>query len=292
MRRLCQRPGCTGAAAAVLVIDVGRRLAVIADAGDRRRGVELCDRHADRITVPVGWTRSDRRALFLSRPGPEISQPELLRPLLETPPVPAVPAPPVAPPAATPPRARAAESIAEPAEPAGTLRHEVDERTPLLARAFRILAPGTVTETSGAGGFALLEGAHHEVDGRPEGLGERVEDERSEPGDDHPDHEQGHHGDLGGGEHEPDRQGDQQQPEDRDGVHAHGTDELPGATLEQEAAPGASVHQLYPPAEEVPAPADGAAEPGGPPEERSRGRRRGRHGGEGTDPGGQVIGLF
>jgi hypothetical protein len=264
----------------VLVIDVGRRLAVIADAGDRRRGVELCDRHADRITVPVGWTRSDRRALFLSRPGPEISQPELLRPLLDTPPVPAVPAPPAA-----------VQAVVQ-AEPAPSVRHEVDERTPLLARAFRILAPGTVSDTSGAGGFALLEGAHHQVDGGPEGLGERVEDHRPEPGDDHAHHEQGHHGDLGSGEHEPHGEGDQQKPEDGDGVHAHGPDELPGPSLELEAAAGASVHQLYPPAEEAAAPADGAAEPGGTPEQRSRGRRRGRHGGEGTDPGGQVIGLF
>jgi hypothetical protein len=276
----------------VLVIDVGRRLAVIADAGDRRRGVELCDRHADRITVPVGWTRSDRRALFLSRPGPEISQPELLRPLLDTPPVPAVPAPPAAVPAPRPAPTAAPEPVVARAEPVPTVNHEVDERTPLLARAFRILAPGTVSDTSGAGGFALLEGAHHQVDGGPEGLGERVEDHRPESRDDDAHHEQGYHGDVGGGEHEPDREGDQQQPEDGDGVHAHGADELAGAALELEGAPGASVHQLYPAAEEASAPADGTAEPGGPPEQRSRGRRRGRHGGEGIDPGGQVIGLF
>lgn len=264
----------------MLVIDVGRRLAVIADAGDRRRGVELCDRHADRITVPVGWTRSDRRALFLSRPGPEIVQPELLRPLLDTPPVPAVPAPP------------APDPVAARAESVPPTSHEVDETTPLLARAFRILAPGTVTDTSGAGGFALLEGAHHQVHSGPDGLGERVEDQRSEPGDDHAHHEQGHHGHVGGGEHEPDHEGDEQKTEDGDGVHAHGADELPGPALELEGAAGASVHQLYPPAEEASAPADGATEPGGSPEQRSRGRRRGGHGGEGTDPGGQVIGLF
>lgn len=242
MRRLCQRPGCSGGAAAILVIDVGRQTALLLDSGDVRPGIELCAQHADRLKVPVGWTQSDRRALFLSRPGPtEVSQ-EQVRPLLGP----------------------------RPTEEPSVL--DVGTATPLLARAFRGMDRRVAESDSGKSrSLFLLQWTHDEVDRRPKRLRERVEDHGSQQGDDQAHDEQRADGDVGSGGDEPDDESDEEQAEHGDRVHADRSDELPFPPFEAEPAARATVHHLHPAPEEPPLTAHRAAQQDRPPEERAEG---------------------
>jgi hypothetical protein len=75
----CVRPGCGGPAAALLRYDYAERVVWIDDVAQGPDGSvwPLCQSHADRLRVPVGWTRDDRRARPASeatstvRPAPE-----------------------------------------------------------------------------------------------------------------------------------------------------------------------------------------------------------------------------
>lgn len=138
MGRLCERPGCSDVAAMAFGFDVDRLLVWLSPHdpdGDPLRAGSLCERHADAMVVPRGWTLDDRR-----------ESPRLFRPDAVTAPGPG----------RSPPRHRTA-----PAEPAPQLAlgddpdatvaipwmPDFDERddldgvlaaqSPLLARAFR-----------------------------------------------------------------------------------------------------------------------------------------------------------
>ena len=61
--RLCTRTGCGSPAAATLTYRYSSRTAWIDDlAGEAAPSTyDLCELHADRLTVPIGWAREDRR---------------------------------------------------------------------------------------------------------------------------------------------------------------------------------------------------------------------------------------
>jgi hypothetical protein len=69
----CSRPACSGQPAASLAYDYSARCAWIDDPidetvggrADRSTRWPLCERHADSLRVPVGWSRVDRRAAAL-----------------------------------------------------------------------------------------------------------------------------------------------------------------------------------------------------------------------------------
>ena len=63
MRKLCERPGCTGAAEVSYGMDSGALLVWLDNSHvpDREHAGRLCRRHADALTVPKGWTVDDRR---------------------------------------------------------------------------------------------------------------------------------------------------------------------------------------------------------------------------------------
>jgi hypothetical protein len=65
----CSRPACSGKPAAWLAYDYGARCAWIDDhvegAPDRSSRWPLCERHADTLQVPKGWSRVDRRSSAL-----------------------------------------------------------------------------------------------------------------------------------------------------------------------------------------------------------------------------------
>lgn len=62
--RLCARPACAGDASATMTYDYAARSAWLdeLDADASPAGYDLCAEHADRLGVPSGWTRTDRRA--------------------------------------------------------------------------------------------------------------------------------------------------------------------------------------------------------------------------------------
>lgn len=62
--RLCARPGCGGEASATMTYDYRARRAWIdgLDEHQSPAGYDLCADHADRLGVPSGWSRTDRRA--------------------------------------------------------------------------------------------------------------------------------------------------------------------------------------------------------------------------------------
>jgi hypothetical protein len=174
MGKLCERPGCSDAAAMAYGFDVDRLLVWLAPRdpdGDPLRAGSLCKRHADAMVVPRGWTLDDRR-----EPGPRLFRPDPVEepaaprpkrrrqkaagpstvteqpPLAEAPP----PAAPVAP--GGPPELDESRTVAEvTGEPSATddpdatqaipwlptfdadddLDGVLAARTPLLARAFR-----------------------------------------------------------------------------------------------------------------------------------------------------------
>ena len=60
--RLCDRPGCGAPAATSLVFQYAARTVWLHDLGDPDPAVmELCELHAGRVTVPLGWVGHDRR---------------------------------------------------------------------------------------------------------------------------------------------------------------------------------------------------------------------------------------
>lgn len=59
----CARPGCGAPATAVLTFQYSSRTVWLADpADDDPSAIDLCARHADRLSAPRGWTGHDRRA--------------------------------------------------------------------------------------------------------------------------------------------------------------------------------------------------------------------------------------
>lgn len=64
--RRCVRPGCSVEAAASMRYGYARRTVWIDNLDDSSdpHCFDLCARHADRLSVPVGWVREDRRRPF------------------------------------------------------------------------------------------------------------------------------------------------------------------------------------------------------------------------------------
>lgn len=63
MRRLCERPGCAGAAEVSYGIDNVALLVWVDNnaVSERELSGRLCRRHANALSVPRGWTIDDRR---------------------------------------------------------------------------------------------------------------------------------------------------------------------------------------------------------------------------------------
>ena len=63
MARQCSRTGCAAAATATLQYQYGRALVWLEDLTPERdpHDYDLCDRHAARLSVPIGWRLDDRR---------------------------------------------------------------------------------------------------------------------------------------------------------------------------------------------------------------------------------------
>jgi hypothetical protein len=63
MTRVCARPGCGDAATATFVYDYQDRVTWLdALAGERHpMAYDLCQEHADALSVPRGWRLIDRR---------------------------------------------------------------------------------------------------------------------------------------------------------------------------------------------------------------------------------------
>lgn len=60
--RLCARPGCGAPATAVLTFQYATRTVWLLDQGDPDpAAIDLCARHADRLSPPRGWTGHDHR---------------------------------------------------------------------------------------------------------------------------------------------------------------------------------------------------------------------------------------
>jgi hypothetical protein len=62
-RRQCSRTACSAAAAVTLTYEYGRSQVWIDDLTAERdpHGYDLCARHAERLSVPLGWRLADRR---------------------------------------------------------------------------------------------------------------------------------------------------------------------------------------------------------------------------------------
>ena len=61
--RLCARPGCGAPATAVLVFQYASGTVWVLDMGEPDpASIDLCTRHADKVSAPRGWTTHDRRA--------------------------------------------------------------------------------------------------------------------------------------------------------------------------------------------------------------------------------------
>jgi hypothetical protein len=64
-RRLCGRPGCGQDATASLAFQYANRRVWLDDLTDPEPStIDLCTQHADRLSVPVGWSGQDRRAVL------------------------------------------------------------------------------------------------------------------------------------------------------------------------------------------------------------------------------------
>ncbi len=166
MARVCMRPGCELAAAARLTFDPVSCQAWLDVLVDRPGSAqEVCELHADRLTLPRGWMLCDRRAdepaLFV---GASTSA--------ATPTAPAAPTAPSAPvvrrrrrsvapqPSLTPPAPVAAELFDAPPDPLAAATPpppaasedplELSASSPLLARAFRATGNQHSVLTEGA----------------------------------------------------------------------------------------------------------------------------------------------
>ena len=65
MSRQCNRAGCCDPATATLGYDYAERAAWVVDLTDEPHPAtyELCERHADGMNVPMGWSLSDQRRI-------------------------------------------------------------------------------------------------------------------------------------------------------------------------------------------------------------------------------------
>ncbi len=63
MPRICSRPGCAETATATFAYDLVALRVWLGDLVEDRRpfGHDLCDTHADRLSVPKGWALTDQR---------------------------------------------------------------------------------------------------------------------------------------------------------------------------------------------------------------------------------------
>jgi hypothetical protein len=63
MTRQCAKPGCSAAASATLGYDYQQRITWLERlaAESHPMSYDLCDAHADALTVPRGWQLEDRR---------------------------------------------------------------------------------------------------------------------------------------------------------------------------------------------------------------------------------------
>ena len=63
MARLCSRPGCAADASATMSYDYRARAVWLDDLTHEAEpnGYDLCPSHAERLGVPMGWSRSDQR---------------------------------------------------------------------------------------------------------------------------------------------------------------------------------------------------------------------------------------
>lgn len=66
MRRLCERPGCAGAAEVSYGIDHATLVVWVDNKAESERdhAGRLCRRHANALSVPRGWSIDDRRELI------------------------------------------------------------------------------------------------------------------------------------------------------------------------------------------------------------------------------------
>lgn len=65
MTRQCNRSACSDTSAATLGYDYGTRTAWIVDVVDVAHPAtyDLCNRHADGLTIPMGWELHDQRRI-------------------------------------------------------------------------------------------------------------------------------------------------------------------------------------------------------------------------------------
>jgi Protein of unknown function (DUF3499) len=63
MSRQCARPGCSTAASATLLFDYRARTSSLEPLSDETHPMayDLCETHADALTVPRGWRLDDNR---------------------------------------------------------------------------------------------------------------------------------------------------------------------------------------------------------------------------------------
>jgi hypothetical protein len=68
MDRQCSRPGCSTHAGATLTYDYSAGLVFVDRLADEAHPMsyDLCLRHADRLSVPNGWDKHDRRVSAIS----------------------------------------------------------------------------------------------------------------------------------------------------------------------------------------------------------------------------------
>lgn len=73
LSRLCTKVGCVAPATATLIFEYSNSTAWLEDLAPERdpSGYDLCTGHAERLSVPRGWDRVDRRSstppLFVAR---------------------------------------------------------------------------------------------------------------------------------------------------------------------------------------------------------------------------------
>ena len=81
--RLCDRPACGAPAAACLTFQYASRRVWLDDLlpDPDPAMIELCTFHADRVSVPVGWSGEDRRATVPPVSGPPVNGSSVTEPL-------------------------------------------------------------------------------------------------------------------------------------------------------------------------------------------------------------------
>jgi len=72
MTRTCARPGCSQPAAATLTYDYNGQAAWLERLSPEPHPMthDLCEAHADRMSVPQGWRLEDRRIVAGQLPAP------------------------------------------------------------------------------------------------------------------------------------------------------------------------------------------------------------------------------